>query len=446
MTGGRWSVGVVAAVTLVAVGLLYANATLLAAALIPLAYVVYGALSTLPAEPSLAVSRQIEPAAPAPGERVAVTLTVENKSESVLPDVRVVDGVSAELTVEDGSPRLCASLSPGETRTTSYTVVARRGTYAFDRPLVRLRSLAASDRLTDELAVEGDDELLCATAVTTAPKQHRQTRHAGTVTADSAGSGLEFHSTRQYRPGDPLSRIDWHHLAKGGEVTTVQYREERTSRTVLLLDARPVNRVTHSPGYPTAVDRCGYAGERLHELLTSAGVETTVAAVGLDDELATEGVAWADPTRKTLTPQAVFEAVARADGGRQPASPPAVVSPSASVGTDAGGRERPAARADDGDELERVLVRLPSNARVVVCSPLLDGWPVELVRSLAGRRADPLVVSPDPTEGESLGQRLLAVARAHRIDELAPAATVVDWPPGEPLELRETAPMDQLQR
>lgn len=455
----RWEVGLVATLALTALGLLYANATLLSAALIPLSYVVYGAFSTLPADPSLAVVRRVEPSMPAPGERVEVTLTVENVGDSVLPDVRLVDGVPEELAVEEGTPRLCASLSPGETRTIRYVLVAKRGTYAFDRPVARLRSLAGTTRLTDELDATGDDDLLCVSTVRTTPGASRTTQHAGTVTADSAGAGLEFHSTRRYRPGDPLSRIDWHQVAKGGEATTVQYREERTSRTVLVLDARPVNRVTPTPGHPTAVDRCGYAGERFYEILVGAGVETTVVAVGVDRE---RGPVWADPSRGAPTPREAFEAVADAGsrGARQLRASPSMGTTwaaSSAVRGARAGEATPAetetgpspARADGGEETTRLLARLPSNARVILCSPLLDAWPLGLAETLAGREYDPLVMSPDPTGPESTGQRLAAVHRDRRLRELERlGVTAVDWPAEQPFEqtLRETLPNVQLYR
>ena len=483
----RWSVGLVATLALAATGLLYANATLLVATVIPLSYVLYGTLSRLPAESSLAVERRIEPAAPGPGDHVEVTLTVTNDGESVLPDVRLVDSVPDELVVTEGQPRLCGALSPGETRTTSYTVVAKRGSYTFERPVARLRSLAGTDRLTLPVDVTGDESLTCVSTVESVPRHRQTTAHTGTVPTDSGGSGLEFHSTREYRQGDPVGRIDWHHVAKTGEVTTVQYREEKTSKTVLMLDARPVNRVTPQPGHPTAVDRCAYAGERLYEVLTGSGVQTTVVATGLDSGasddrvnslLGPDGLAWAGPDQRTVPATAVFDAVAHA--GSDPTGRHTPVPPRTATGEavraegeqtesahghgstprnerrhPSSGKSPTTARTDGGDELNRLLARVPSDARVVLCSPLLDNWPVELGRSLSDSGYELLVVSPDPvSRGDEvretgLGQRVTAVHRTLRLRELErTGATTVDWGVEQPFEtaLRETLPALAIHR
>lgn len=465
----RWSVALVAMLALTTIGIIYANPVALSGTLIPLSYLVYGAVSSVTADRTLAVERRITQETPAPGTPVEVTLTLTNTGGSVLPDVRLIDGVPEALVVDEGSPRLCASLSPGESATLTYTVITKRGTYAFEEPVVRLRSLAGSERVTTELTTEGDDELVCVSAFETDLRQRQTTPYAGIVTTDSGGSGLEFHSTRQYRQGDPVNRIDWHHVAKTGEFITVQYREQKRSRTVLLLDARAINRVTPRPGQPTTVERSVYAGERLYAMLTAAGVQTTVGAVGLDENppdedsqtlLDPEGVAWASQQRGTLTASAVFEAVSRAGtmdtgAGQHTLVPPHVgddgpAHADTSDSETAGGtRERTSgepprqanssadgrARADGGDELVHLLERIPSDAQVVLCSPLLDNWPMTLCRRLADTH-ELVVISPEPTGMDTTGQRLAGIHRRLRLRELdGLSASAVDWPVGEPFEL-----------
>ena len=466
----RWNVGLVATLALTTVGLLYANATILAATLIPLAYVLFGTVSSAPDESELAVEREISRTTAAPGTPAQVTLTLENTGRDVLPDVRLIDGVPAELAVEEGTPRLCTSLSPGESRTLEYSVVTQRGTYAFEDPVVRLRSLAGSEFVTETLAVTGDDELVCVSPLEADAQQRRTTPYSGVVSSDSGGTGLEFHSTRQYREGDPVSRIDWHHVAKTGEFITVNYREQKTSRTVLLVDARPVNRVTPRAGHPTAVDRCVYAGERVYASLTAAAVETTVGAVGLDEPpdgavstpiVDETGLAWADPNRESVTPPAVFDACLRV-GSQQAGTQLDRVAPphpdgetrnsqrressdesserTPQTGDDRNREPRARARTDGGEETMALLERIPATAQVILFSPLLDDWPVTLCRRLAGTH-DVLVVTPAPAKREKPGQRLTAVHRDRRLRELQRLqATTVDWAVGQPFELafRET--------
>lgn len=419
----RWKVGLVATLALFGVGLLYANATLLAATLIPLAFVFYGALSTLPEDVELSVTRELVPKTPHPGGTVEVRITVENVSDSILPDVRLVDGVPNELAVSSRSPRLGVALSPGESRTVTYSVIAKRGTYRFDDPLVRCRSLAGVDLLTKEVTPEGDRKLVCVNTVRDLPVQGSNVAYAGTSTGDSSGSGLEFHSTRQYKHGDPVNRIDWHHVAKTGELITVKYLAEKTDRAVVLLDARPVGRVVPQPGYPTGVDFCAYAGERLYQSLERAGVYTSVAAFGVDGELPDEkrfesfadsnGFVWMDSDRKTdrnRRVQTVFDAVYHVSDRK---------------------------RRDFDSEpvhVELLLANLPPDAQILLCSPVLDDWPIRVVRTLAGEDYSPLVLSPDIVRGDTPGQRIVAIQRRLRLQSLERlGATTTDWNVEQPL-------------
>ena len=276
----RWRVGVVAALALVGLGLLYTSALLVAATAIPLVYVVYGALSGLPANATLRIERAFDDGSPQPDERVTVTLTITNAGAGTLTDLRMVDGVPDELAVVDGSPRLSAALPAGETATTSYTVVAKRGEYAFADPVVRLRSLAGSQLATESVPAAGETTLSCRTPVSEAPIRNTTLLRAGTHPTDSGGEGVEFRSTREYQPGDPLNRIHWRQFAKSGDLTTISYRAERAVRTVLVVDGRALGQVTLRPGSPTGTELCGYAGQRLYEALTAADVVTSVAAVG----------------------------------------------------------------------------------------------------------------------------------------------------------------------
>ncbi|MEF8812305.1 MAG: DUF58 domain-containing protein [Halovenus sp.] len=450
----RWSAALVGTLTLLGAGLLFADATLLTAAVIPLVYVLYGALSRVP-EISLAVTRSFGTTTPAPGETVQVSLTVTNDGESVLPDVRIVDRVPPALAVVAGTPRGCVALPPGESRTVTYSVVAKRGEYRFEDPLVRVRSLAATEQITTTEEVTGGTRLTCATAVRDAPIPTVATPKTGTLPTDSGGSGLEFYATREYRRGDPASRIDWRQVAKTGEFVTIQYREERAGRTVVIVDGRGVCRVTPRAGYPTAAELCAYAGERLHDALRGSGVATGVTAIGLepgqlDGLIGPDGLPWIDPEASgngSGHPRRVFRGVqdaARTDPERLSVVPPRA--PDAGGRRADGGPVEPDADgeggADDGT-ISHLLARLPPDAQVVLCSPLLDNWPVELVQTLAVHNYRQVVVSPDIGGDRTAGQRLGSLHRGFRLRTIERAgATVVRWDVDQPVgyALRQSLP------
>ena len=481
----RWSVGLLAALALLAMGLLYADSLLLAATLIPLGYVLYGTLSGVPADTSLSVNRSMEPATPEPGEPVRVTLTVRNEGGAVLPDVRVIDGVPEELAVSEGAARLAVPLSPGESEQCSYTVVAKRGEFGFEDPAVRIRSLAGGRRETRTVEATGDSVLACTNVPGEAPLQETTMNRQGALSVDSGGPGQEFYATRQYQRGDPVNRIDWHHVAKTGEFVTVQYRKEQAARTVLIVDARPLNRVTAAAGYPTGTQLSAYAAERLFDALTEAGVQTSVTALGvdpgeLDGLVGPDGLPWIDPqgeggqhgqasllfhrlqtdTGREIGPLSLefpttMFAAGTGDGwgtvdraGAPPADGPRDIS---SPGRP-GGSGAPGARADGGegadswgrrlfgdgevdDRIRRLLARLPADAQVVLCSPLLDSWPVTLGGALSMREYPTAVISPDVIDAATPGQRLAAAARRSRLrafDRLG--VETVDWGTDTPID------------
>lgn len=422
---GRWGVGLLGTLALTGLGVLFADPVVLTGAAVPLVYVLYGALSGVRAA-DLSARRSFDSRRPAPGDAVGVTLTVENTGDAVLPDVRVVDGVPDELAVTGGSPRACAALAPGETATLTYDLVAKRGEYDFSDPVVRLRSLAASERVTVDLASGGATTLSCVEPAADSPPREATSARVGSVPSDSGGSGLAFHATREYQHGDPMNRVDWRHYARTGEFVTVEYREERLARTVLVVDARPVVRVTPRPGYPTGGELCVYAAERLREGLARAGVETTVTAVGVADHdvgglVGPDGLPWVDADGRPARAATLFAGlrrVARAGAGRVGATPPAASTAAGVDGTTG-----------------RLLARLSPGTRVVVCTPLLDNWPVGFVRSLARRGVPRTAVSPDVAGGDTPGQRLTALDRDCRLRAIERAgATAVDWSLERPVD------------
>lgn len=449
MSRRRWDVGLVTALVLVAFGLLLAEPALVTAAVIGIAYALFGSFSSLPERSRLRATREFQVAGFEPGQPVTVTLRVENVGNSVIPDVRVADGVPDELGVVDGSARGAGALSPGETLTIQYTLVLQRGRFEFEQPIARLRSLAGSDQRTVELPASGESSLTCANSVTSSPLADATLRHAGTVPTDAGGSGLEFYSTRQYHHGDPMSRINWHQVAKTGEFVTVQYRQERAIRTVIVVDCRPVTRVTPWAGYPTGGALAAYAAERLYDSLQADGVVTSLTAVGLDDELphltGPDGLPWIDPGSPDGSSTALFRGTHRAATGNPQGislDPPAMTVDSAGTAS-----VRP--RADGGnadpDRTERLLSRLPADAQIVVCSPVLDNWPVELGRELSRRGYPCVLISPNATAGMGYGQRIGAIQRRLRLSQLRQAGVdVTDWPIEQPVEYALQYTLSQL--
>ena len=433
----RWRICLVATLALTGVGLLFAQPTLLAAAVIPLIYVCYGTLSVISDEPALRATRELSPAVAIPGESVTVRVTIKNTGDRVLPDVRAIDGVP-ELALTAGSPRGATALAPEEELTLEYSVISRRGSHAFERPLVNVRPLSASEPVTVTPDVTGDTSLICRTST---DGQSAGATSAGTP--EHTSGGIEFHATRQYRRGDPMRRIDWRHLAKTGEFVTVQYREQQPARTAIGVDIRPASRVQATPLCPSGAALSVDVAARIQQALDRIDALTGVGAVGLDPENSfggPHGTAWAVAGTGGTEPAVFLHALQSllADDSEQPSdTPPRDESSGAKMGSD---QRRTALRADGQGvhndwSAERLLELFPSDSRVILCTPLLDEWPVTFARTVTDRGYDLTVVSPNITEMGGLEGRVVEIDRQRRLRAVGHAGEAIDWTPGEPLDI-----------
>ena len=496
---------VAATLGLVGLGLLFAEPTLLGAALVPLAFLGYATLSGQPGTVQLQVARTLSEPTAAPGETVTVRLTVENDGDRTLTDLRVLDGYP-DLTVTEGAPRAATALAPGESTTVEYDLLTRRGVFEFGPALVRVRSLSGTAHRTVTADVSGPDKLVGRpTGASVTPSSADGVREVG--------GGVEFHATREYRRGDPLGRIDWRHVAKTGEFVTVQYREPRTARTALVVDAREPVRGRLEPGRPSlaalSVDAAESLAHGLGHRLCGVGV------AGLDAAVADDGVVWLDSRSSRVesllgtvrtrvggaAPDREHEDVTTAtgstprtrpsaDGGyREPATNS--MSGGGHGGSDGSsgsgdGREGSDGRSGSGDGREGsdgssgsedgregsdgrsgsgdgrggpeglsegggvssapaepdavdgvavgLLASVPDGARVVLCTPALDGWPDTFARLAREHGHDVTVLSPR-IDASTVAGRLAERRRRGALERLGEQVQTVEYEPGRPVVL-----------
>jgi len=125
----------------------------------------------------------------------------------------------------------------------------RRGEYEFDA--VRVRARDPSGARETEATIRAASTVASVPTLPrldSFPLRSQTVQRVGRVSTSQGGSGVEFHATREYRPGDPLSRVDWNRLARTGELSTVQYREERAATVVAIVDAREQSHVADADG------------------------------------------------------------------------------------------------------------------------------------------------------------------------------------------------------
>lgn len=405
----RWRI--VGALSLLGLGagVLFQSPGLLLAAAVGAGMLAYGLVGTAPT-PQLAVERRLGASEPAPGEEVAVTVRVENDGDAPLFDIRLIDGVPGSLSVLDGTPRCGTALQPGASVTFSYTVEADRGNHRFDPLAVIARDPSGGVERTTHADVDGDETLSCAPRPTrelSVPVRSKTTRNAGRVVTDIGGSGLEFHSVREYRNGDPLNRIDWNRAARGEGLATLQFRVERSATVVLLVDTRVEAFVATDREAPGAVERS-----------LGAAADVFVGLLDGDDRV---GLASVGPEQCWLPPGGGQGHWARA---RQ-----------LLAGHEGFTRPDPDAEFGLSIAVTQLRKRLPSDAQLVLFSPLADDAAVELARRLHVYDYPMTVVSPEETGTESPGRTVAHLERRLRLSRLREDdVRVVDWQDDEPLE------------
>jgi len=488
----RWAVAVGIGVLAVGVGLVTQNRAVLAAAVVPLAFAAYGRLST-PPRPALTARRSFDPVAPAVGDRVEVTVTVRNRG-ATLRDCRLADGAPDGFAVVEGAAATATTLRAGAETSFSYVVRARRGDHGFGPLRAAAVSGAGSEAVTTELAAES--RLRC-----------RATGDGDTVGAPSAsagdaatdrGGGVEFHAVREYRREDPLSRVDWRRFARTGELSTVEFREDRAATVAIVVDATAPTFRRATPDAPAAVEYALFAAEGAFEALLERDARVALAfhpdapaalgpATGVDHrtrgrrafdaygpgavrdpaEVPVALGAAGDPARRepaTDTADTAAHGTRRAtdageSDGAAPRARPDGGGPFGNAfepddegdGSGDGAARDPSSRADgdDGDDggsydpatafadatdgatvpdpTTALRAALPSGARVLYCSPLLDDGATDLVATLRADDHDVRVLSPAPG-GETPASRLAGFERAERLAAVREEGVgVVNW-------------------
>lgn len=438
------------AIVLGVVGAVITSDWLIALAAVPLVFVAVEEYAT-PPSPELAVERSLSTTRPEPGERVTVTVTVRNVGESALPDLRLVDGVPAGLTVVDGSERSATALAPGDSETVEYVVRAAKGIHEFAPPTVRVRGVIGGTTRDLQPAVTGADALAAELFLEDVPSERETATMVGVVPTDRSGSGVEFHTIREYQPGDPINRIDWRRLARSGTLSTVNYREHEGKSVTVIADCRHAASTAGGPGatLPETVrqslfDRCRYATDRCVHALAEAGHDVGIAALG------PERVPWIEPGATEVVARS--RVALRSLGGRGDWGGPTLLHEDEGERGEAGREENPGSRAgerptatpDGGDPghgdatterlTDRLADRLPAGGTAVLVSPLLDDVPDGVAERLAARGHPVTVVSPAVGASTDYDARIDSLARRTRIDRLHDAGIpVIDWSDEEPL-------------
>ena len=417
---GHWQGVSVVALIGIGAGILAEQPGVLLVGVVGIGFAAYARSSALPPG-SVSIDRTLSKEQPEPGNEIEVTVTVTNENDRLLPDLRLIDGVPEALAVANGSPRFGTALRPGESTTFTYTITARRGVHSFGPTIVVARDLTTT--IEQELVHKVETTVTCVPSLRTStepvPLREQATQYVGQVETTTGGEGIEFYATRDYQPGDAMSRIDWNHRARTGEFTTVEYRKERTATIVIVIDAREDAYVSPEPHTQHAVDYAVNAAGQLFTTLSESGNYVGIAAVGSDS-------CW-------LAPNASPDHRVKA---RELLATHPALAPVPETNRSPSVRWRKQFRR-----------RLSPGTQLILLTPLCDEYGGRLARRFDESGFPVTVVSPDPTADRTASHRLARVARTLQLTSLrSTGIPVIDWPWNETIDVALARYNERLSR
>jgi uncharacterized protein (DUF58 family) len=381
------------------------------ALVIPLVvYLAWGMVFGSP-PPVVRVRRRVDRESAFEGDRVNVSITVENQGPPI-ELLEVHDPFPPELALVDGINYLVTALQRHEVREMQYSLALRvKGRHLLGP--VRLRSRDLSTFFIHE-TVAGD-----AVPILVSPGRERLERAMvpvtrtrpwwGQIPTRAPGLGTDFWSIRRYAAGDEMRRINWKASARMDDLLSNEFEGERSGDFILILDAR--EEAAAGSAYENAIEM---------------GVR---AAVSLADHLL-EG----RNRVGLITMRAVLDWVYPAFGRRQLDR---IVE--SLVHVRPGGQWRL-------KHLPWVLGRFfPSGSHLIIISPQIDASTRNAIIEMKARGFDALVLSPSALDLEmsqaasnrrvETAYEILKLERSAELGLLRSYADVADWKPGEPLAL-----------
>src|SRR5262245_21441828 len=223
--------------------------------------------------PRVAVRRWVRPEVLTAGDVGRVDLVVRPNRPGLRPSFELVEAVGADRTA-----RMAVSpMRGGRQRSAGYRVPTERRGVLTIGPLIALRSDLLG--LATSLAVPaGVDEILVAPRAFELPMPELGDGILGRhlqVQSVRLGPG-EFHSLREYVPGDEPRTIHWRASARSDELKVRQYTAEGLRRCTVVLDQQVPAGIDHDDAFERAV---GAAASLVHSA-DQAGLETRFATTG----------------------------------------------------------------------------------------------------------------------------------------------------------------------
>lgn len=224
--------------------------------------------------PHLHVSRALHPALVSVGEPARVDLTVVNKAAFPSPRLTLWEPVGDK----GGAPMQLAPLRSGGTCRAAYRVPTGRRGVLQTGPLRAERSDPLGFASRGGWMAGADEVTIVPERL---PLAFPNLKSAGPIgellrMKAYARAGTEFHSQREYVPGDDLRRINWKTTARYGDLIVRETAQEGLHHCTVVLD-------TMADGYDTeSFERAVVAAASVVAAAAADGATTRLVAPGID--------------------------------------------------------------------------------------------------------------------------------------------------------------------
>jgi uncharacterized protein (DUF58 family) len=223
--------------------------------------------------PPLNVRRIVTPSMVSVGEQARVDLQLANFGRQSSPDLQLWEPVGPN----GGAPMQLAKLGPGQAASAAYRVPTTRRGLVRTGPLRALRRdvLGLTQRTT---TLAGTEEVLIVphTIPLPFPSVGSSGRLGQHLRMKSWGqTGTEFHSLREYVPGDDIRRINWKASARSLDLVVRETALEGIRRCTVVLDTAQAEYV---------------GGSFEHAVSAAASVTASSAHAGVNTRFVTHDV------------------------------------------------------------------------------------------------------------------------------------------------------------
>ncbi len=237
--------------------------------------------------PRMQVRRIARPSMVSVGEPARVDIQVVNLSQRRTPRLRLWEPVGTR----GGAPMQLAPLPSGDSATAAYRVPsANRGVLRIGPLRAERTDVLGLCRRSDVLAGHGEVLVVPERIPLAFPGLSSNGRLGEHLRMKSWGqTGSEFHSQREYMPGDDLRRINWKSSARANQLIVRETAVEGVRRCVVVLD-------TEAEGYDhDSFERAVVGAASVVAGAVAMGIATRLVAPGIDlrgPEVGHESLRW----------------------------------------------------------------------------------------------------------------------------------------------------------